>query len=213
MSIFLIAFLIFMGALFYLFFYWHRLKDDYDSFQIFTSSFIILLSLITFSLLAHFFLAPRLRPSALLAPQGIWFWGAVSGFFLAHLLCARRLRLKYLETFEANIFGLLFPLLFLFIGHALIRPSLIAYLSTGFIAISILFFLFLNSHYKKFTWYRSGRIGFAGLVTAGSLFLARAAVALHFPTMLSLSGRVEMVASAAVSFILFFAVYNLAELN
>jgi hypothetical protein len=83
----------------------------------------------------------------------------------------------------------------------------------GFIVIILLIvlFYFLDAHYKKFTWYKSGRVGFTGLTTLGLLLLLRAAVAPIVPDMLSFSGKYEAIISGILAFVSFLLVFNLAR--
>jgi len=71
-------------------------------------------------------------------------------------------------------------------------------------------FYFLETKYKKISWYRSGRVGFSGLTTAAIFFLLRAAISPFYPNLLTFSGSFEYLFSGLVAFILFFLVYNLA---
>ncbi len=83
----------------------------------------------------------------------------------------------------------------------------------GVLIISVLLFayLLLNMHYKTFSWYRSGRVGFSGLTILGTFFLIRAAIAIFFPNMLSFTGIFDAIISGLISFAAFIAVFNLSR--
>ena len=69
----------------------------------------------------------------------------------------------------------------------------------------------LNNYYKQFPWYKSGRVGFSGLVVLGSGFLIRSVVSLVYPNMIFFIGRVDAVLSAAIAFLFFFTVHSLSQ--
>ena len=79
------------------------------------------------------------------------------------------------------------------------------------VAFFIALFLFFNIHYRRFTWYKSGKIGFTGLTVAGLFFLTRSLVAMSDLDVLSFAKDMEVVVSGVVSFACFIAVYNLSR--
>lgn len=212
MSTLITIVLIFLALFIHLFLYWRRLKEDHASPQIFSSAFIIIFATAFGALLTLIFLIPRLQPSPIFAPSGLWFWGGMFGFIASLLFTVFHFRFKFFETLEANVVGIFLLLLSLFLSNAYFSHSWLDLGGSILIFSLIIFYYFLARRYKKFSWYRSGKVGFSGLVVLAIFFLLRASVAVHFGTMLSLSGRVEIVASSVVAFLLFFAIYNLAQL-
>lgn len=206
MSTFTLPLVLIFGAIFYMFIFWRRLKEDYESHHIFFTSIISFAFAIIAALATNYFLAPRITPTIILYSPGLWFWGAFIGTLLAGLFSIKKFKLKAIETLEAATPGFLFTLSLIFLIHQ-------EYITTGVLLFHIIIFFLLSARYKKFIWYKSGKIGFAGLITLGSFFLIRAAVAVRFPTMLSLAGKADAIASAAIAFLLFFTLYNLAELD
>jgi len=188
-----------LAFLVFLFVVWKRLKEDYPAENVFSLCFITTLGMVLGYLLAKLF-----------APS-YWFWMEVSGILLGLVFLTIKKGLKFYETFEALFiafltwFGIYW--VFLFIKTPAITSLLASLLIVSFI---ILFYL-LDANYKDFTWYKSGRIGFAGLTTAGLFFLSRSAIAFLFPFMLSFSGKTDAYISGAASFIIFLLVYNLAK--
>lgn len=202
----------FLGVLPFLFIFWKRLKEDYSSVQIFTSGFYIIFSIIFFVLISLLALPNLIHASPVFSPTGLWFWGGVLGFAVGLGFSIWKLKLKFFESFESAAIGLLIWLAIVFFLDSVGNSSLVSLISLGVIIALIALFFFVDGRYKKFTWYRSGKIGFSGLATLGIFFLIRTGVALFFPFVLSFVGRVDALISGVVSFILFLLLYNLAEL-
>ncbi|MDP3994697.1 MAG: hypothetical protein Q8P91_02615 [bacterium] len=183
----------------FLFIVWKRLKEDYSTENVFTLCFVTAFGLVLGYLLAKF-----------IAPL-YWFWMEALGILFGFVFLAIKKGLKFYETFEALFiafltwFGIYW--VFLFIK----TPAITSFLASFLIVSFIVLFYLLEGNYKDFTWYKSGRIGFAGLVTAGLFFLSRSAIASLFPFMLSFSGKTEIYISAVASFIMFLLVYNLSR--
>lgn len=191
----------FLGIIFFLFLFWKKLKEDYISYQIFNTAFYVIISILLADLLAY-----KLLPSW-------WFWIVFIGIIAGLLLGIFRYRLRVFETIEAATISLL-PLYGLIFVSDIIKSFNLASLLGVFVILGfiILFFIF-DKHYKKFSWYKSGRIGFSGLTILGLFFLIRAIVAASFPFVLSFGGKHDIFLSAIVAFASFLAVFNLAEIK
>ena len=191
--------IIFLGVLWFFFNYWRRLKDDYISSQIFASGIYI----IGFTLLFYFTVKKYL--------PAYWYWGGFGGFILGVIVSSKRIRLRYFETFESAIVSVLPFLAAIYLMDTVKNSSLFSL--GGFIITFgfLLIYRILNDRYKNIGWYKSGRIGFAGLTTLGIYFIFRGIVALVFPFMLSFSGNYETILSGVVSFFLFLMVFNLSK--
>lgn len=200
-----------VGFLPFLFFYWRRLKEDYTSTQIFTSGFYIISSILITSLIFVLGVSRLIHPSAVFSTSGLWFWGGIVGFMVGLGISIFRLNLKFFETFEAGILGSFFWLSIIFLINSVKDSSLVSLIGFGVMTLLIFLFFFLEGKYKKFTWYRSGKIGFSGLAVSGIFFFARACLALFFPFVLSFVGKLDALISGAISFILFLLLYNLSE--
>jgi hypothetical protein len=188
-----------LGVLAFLFIFWKRLKEDYIGNQIFSSAFIVLAILTIAKLIATYFLAAW------------WFWLSLLSVSVALLLAIKRYRLRVFETLEAQVISLLPWLSLLFLADSIINSN--TYSLVGFILIALLIILFyiFDKHYKRFTWYKSGRVGFSGLTILGLFFLIRALVALKFDNMLSFSGKNEVYFSAVLAFSSFLILFNLSR--
>jgi len=183
----------------FLFVVWKRLKEDYPTESVFSLCFITTLGMVLGYLIAKMF-----------APS-YWFWMEILGILIGFIFLTLKNKLKFYETFEALFisyltwFGIYW--VFLFVK----TPAISSFLASLLIICFIVLFYLLDRNYKDFSWYKSGRIGFSGLVTAGLFFLSRSAIASLFPFMLSFSGKTDVYISGVASFIIFLLVYNLAR--
>ena len=122
-----------------------------------------------------------------------------------------RFKLRIFEVVESGVLGSL-SLLSLVYLYALLENGDILAGSGILICIAlIILFIYFDKHYKYFTWYKSGRIGFSGLTILGLFFLIRAAVALFFSDMISFVSGYEAVLSGVLAFVSFLTVFNLAK--
>lgn len=137
-----------------------------------------------------------------------WFWLAMIAYAVMAIILIRKFHFRPIEIIEGSTPGFLFINLLLLL-HGLSRggtATVVLFLFTVFLLI--LFFI-LKANYKRFTWYKSGRLGFASLITLGLLFLARAITSVTAPQVISHVGVLEFIPSAIISFFSFFTVYNL----
>jgi len=179
--------------------FWRRMKEDYVNSQIFASTIFIFLLTMVFYLVSKRFLV-RYE-----------FWLSFVGFMSGITLSSYRFKLRFYETLETSIVSVLPLTSGVYLLDAVKHSSLFslgAFVVTfGFIYL----YKFINTRYKNFGWYKSGRIGFAGLTTLGIYFMLRGVVAIIFPFMLSFSGSYDTIISGAVSFFLFLAVFDLSR--
>lgn len=188
-----------LGAFTFLFIFWRRLKEDYVSNMVFTTSIYLVFGAFAGKLISFYFLSDW------------WFWLSFLGLSIGLAVGILRFKLRAVETVEAAIPGLLLWFSFLFLQdsiESLSAPPFIAFLV---VVLLVGLFYLLDKHYKKFAWYKSGRIGFSGLTTLGALFLIRAFVAAFFPDVLSFVGTLDIILSAVIAFIAFLLVFNLAR--
>lgn len=184
-------FLNLLGIVLFLFLFWRCLKEDYPREIVFGSAFLILLGVVIgYAVSLNYF-------------PDWFFWLEAFGAFLGFSLGIFKYSLRFFEAFEAAFLGLLPWLAFLFVT----RQIYISVFILGLITLSV----YLKTKYKTFLWYKSGRIGLSGLLTAGVFFMARMVVAIFFPTMVSLTGKGEIILSGISAFTIFLLVYNLAR--
>lgn len=168
-----------VGGVISLFVFWRRLKEDYDKEQIFATVFFVLGGLFLGQIIAVWFLPI------------FWFWLVLAGEFLGLTLAIWRFRLHFYETLEAGVAAQLPWLTLVFLNEAIKKADFISFI--GFCVLSglIAIFHFADIHYKSFTWYRSGRIGIAGLLTLVIFFTLRMALAYFNAPVLSFAGSSE----------------------
>jgi hypothetical protein len=188
-----------LGIILFLFIFWKRLKEDYSAEIIFKVCFYILVGV-----------GAGWALSVIFFPV-CFFWLAFTGGVLGLVIAFFLLKVKFYETLEAFIIGFLPWLSLIFLQNSVETSSLSSFL--GFLAILILTFVsyYFDTHYKKFNWYRSGRIGFAGLATAGLFFLTRLILAIFKVPVLSFVGRSEIVVSGILMITSFFLLFSLGR--
>lgn len=188
-----------LGVLAFLFIFWRRLKEDYIGNQIFSSAFIVLTGLAIVRLITMYFISDW------------WFWLSLLSASISLFIVIKRYRLRVFETLEALVLALMPWLSLLFLADSVVGSSTESLV--GFIIVTILIILFFvfDKHYKRFTWYKSGRVGFSGLTILGLFFLLRALVALNFHNVLSFSSKNEVYLSAVLAFSSFLILFNLSR--
>jgi hypothetical protein len=189
----------FLGSLSFLFFFWRRLREDYSGTQIFTTAFYILIGVFLFFAISFNFISPW------------WFWLSLLGGFLGLILGIFRYKLRFFEVLETFLTAFFPWLTLIFLSDSILKLNLISLVFSVLILGLIGVFYYLDDHYKGFVWYRSGRIGFAGLTTAGLFFLIRMVIATFFPFVISFSGKSDIFLSGIGAFILFLLTYHLAR--
>lgn len=190
----------FLGVVVFLFLFWRRLKDDYASETIFKTAFAVLAGIFVGFLVSLRF-----------SREG-FFWMIVLGGLAGLGISIRRIKIKFYESFEALILSSIPWLALIFLSDSVIHSSLISFLAFLAMLIFIFIFYFLDLHYKTFTWYRSGKIGFAGLATLTMFFICRFLLAIFKVNVISfLKGRTEIEISAGAAVVCLLLVYNLTN--
>ena len=161
------------GAFLFSFLFWRRLKEDYSSDIIFSTSLFTLLG-IGLSLAI-----------SLYAFSNYWFWISVLGASAGLLTGIVKYNLRTYEVVEAAVTALLPWLGIVYLTYAIIYSSLISLVGVGIVLMCLILYSILNNRYKRLSWYKSGRVGFAGTTTLGVFFLTRALVAIVANDMLS----------------------------
>lgn len=182
----------------FLFLFWKRLKEDYSSEQIFASAFFQLVGIGLGVAIASFF-------------GDWWFWIIFVVLVIAQLIGIAKHKLRGFEIVEASVFSMI-PWLSLYFLFDSIKTSRVSSL-VGFLLFlaSIGVFNLIDSKYKGFSWYKSGKVGFTGLAVLGLIFLIRAILAIFFQNVLSLVGKVDIILSSIVAFISFLLLFNLSR--
>ena len=188
-----------VGAFLFFYLFWKRLKEDYPANALFSTSFFVSIGIGAGYLLS------------LWLDRSWWFWLEFVGVLLGASAGILRYKLRVYEIVEGIVFALLPWLGIFFLADSIIESALTSFLAFFSVTCLITLFAFLDSHYKNFAWYRSGRVGFSGLTTLALFFLLRAGFAPFFPFVISFTGRLEAILSGVVSFGLFLVTFNLAR--
>lgn len=188
-----------LGIFILFYFFWKRLKDDYQYEKIFNLAFIVL-----FGYLIGYFTSRYLD-------QNFWFWIQLAGIMLGFTFGIKRLKMKFFETFEALVIGTLPWVSMVFLSDSINKSSLSSFLAFWVTSICIFVFFFVSARYRTFTWYKSGRVGFAGLVALQLFFVFRLVASIFFQNVISLSGKFEVYLSASVLLIVFLLIYSLSR--
>ena len=180
-----------LGILVFLFLFWKRLRDDYAPEIIFKTAFFVLIG----TSLGYFS-----------------FWFAIVGGLIGLGISVWINKVKFYEIFEALTIAAIPWIGLLFLANSVVKSSLISFF--GFLAMLVFAFIFyyLDLHYKNFTWYKSGRIGFSGLATSCLFFIVRIILAISKINVISfLSLRIEIILSAGAAIICLVLLINLAN--
>ena len=188
-----------LGALVFLFLFWQRLKEDYLPENIFTVAFYQLIGIIIGIIISQKFF-----------PEW-WFWIVFISFMATLGIGVARYKLRAYEVLESSVFAII-PWLSMFFLLDAVETSKVSSL-IGFLLFigAIGVFTMLDTKYKSFSWYKSGRIGFSGLTILGVIFLIRAVLAVFFTNVLSLVGTGDVIFSSVVAFVSFLLLFNLAR--
>jgi len=199
-----------IGIFSFLFLFWKRLKEDYSAPLIFSAGF----SLVGFVLAGSFIFniaSKYISTSGVLNPAELWFWGAFVGFLVGLWYSIVKFKLKSVEILEASALGFSVWLALGYMLNFFKSRNVYSGLLGVAVVISIVLFYFLDKRYKSFSWYKSGRLGFSGIFVSGFYFTLRVIFASLAPTTFSIIGKIDIIFSAVVAFLLFFSLYNLSE--
>lgn len=187
------------GALIFLFIFWKKLKEDHASEIIFSSAYTVLAGI-----LAGYLLSLNFFPE--------WFfWSEVIGILIGYVISIYKFRVRVFETLDSLVISLLPWLSLTFLKDSVVNSSLISFISFVAVLLFIFIYHFMDMRYKRFTWYRSGKIGFSGLATLTLFFITRAAIATSFGAVLSFVSVYEPYISGALAFMVALVIFNLSR--
>ena len=188
-----------LGILIFLFLLWKKLKEDYSYERIFNLATLILIGL-----LVGFLISKKVLPE-------FWFFLELIGVGIGFVIGVIKFKLNFFETFEGVVIGFLPLLTLFFLSDSIKNSSLSSFLAFWLSLICIFLFFLVDTYYRSFSWYKSGRVGFSGVFIAGLFFLIRALISIFFPDVISLSGNFEGYISGTLAFILFLLLFNLSR--
>ena len=187
-----------LGFFVFQYIFWKKLREDYSSELIFTLSFTTTGTWLLIKTLTFRFLNPW------------WFWVSLIAAFLVLNLFSRKLKMNRFETFNAGVLAFLSYWGLYLLSDAVSTESIFSFAHSFFVFGIVFLYIFFDTRYKNFSWYKSGRVGFSGLAAFGVYFLLRTVLATQFSFMLSFTVA-EIYISGICSFINFLVLYNLAR--
>ncbi|MBU1894578.1 MAG: hypothetical protein KJ983_02015, partial [Candidatus Omnitrophica bacterium] len=126
-----------IGILLFLFLFWKKLKEDYESEIIFTSAFYILSGI-----------AGGLLISARFLPNW-WFWLAFLGSTVAFIIAVTKFKLRILEAAEAWIVANLSLFGLAMLADYIQEPILTSGIGTILILVLFVSYFIIDKHYKS----------------------------------------------------------------
>jgi hypothetical protein len=190
---------LFLSLFLYLYLFWKKLKEDYPPNLIFTTAFYSVVAVGFANVISFYFFS------------GWWFWLSFLGLVLGLSTGIIRYKLKIFEVVETAVVAILPVLLLVFTYDAIKSLSMVSAIGSLVIIVAMLLFIFIDSRYKRFVWYKSGKVGFSGLTVLGLIFIARTVVAAVFIDVLSFVDPAEPFLSASVALLSFLGVYYLSR--
>lgn len=175
-----------LGMFLFSFVLWRNLREDYSDEQIFYLTLGFFFGGGLGGLVAGKFL-----------PPDFWFWGFIAGFLALGVYVVLKLKIKFFDAVDSVVISTLWFLMLFYLSR-LLRGSFPGgfLLDTSFVLASIeffisgisivLFYIFIVS-YRSFSWYISGKIGFAGLASLACFFLTRSLIAVYKGWVISFS--------------------------
>lgn len=188
-----------VGIVFLFYFLWKRLKEDFHFEKIFTLGVYILAGIIIGLLISRNNL-----------DKG-WFWLSLTGGLAGFLIGLKRLKMSFFEALEALLIGLLGWLDLFYFAHSIENFNALSFVAFWVTLCLFFLFLFLEGHYRRFSWFKSGKVGFSGLVVSLSFFLIRTVIALFNLSVISFLPSGESILSGLTTLILLVMLYKLSK--
>lgn len=185
----------------FLFTLWRRLKDDYLPNQIFSTAFLSLMGVAILGGLSKYVFG------------NWWFWLSLAGLIVGSILGLIKYRIRIYEYVDYITVPLMFWTFMLFLGDAVGGQNWYSLILSIISILILTLYYFLNKNYRKFSWYKSGKIGFAGLASLLVYFMIRALLAVFFPFMISFVGKTEIIVSGALALVLSLTLLQLSIKN
>lgn len=186
-----------LGFLLFFFLFWKRLKEDYHYEKIFNLGFVVIFGLITGLIISRFIF------------QSYWYWISTISILVFYFIYISRQKIKFFESFEVLIISFLPWVSLFFLTDSVQKSSLSSFLLFWVTLIAIFIFFLVNSQYRKFTWYKSGRVGLAGLSACLFYYISRIIIFLIYPQSTSLVPLYEIYFSSTFTLVIFLLTYKL----
>src|SRR3989339_632177 len=134
-----------LGILIFLFLLWKKLKEDYSYERIFNLATLILIGL-----LVGFLISKKVLPE-------FCFFLELIGVGIGFVIGVIKFKLNFFETFEGVVIGFLPLLTLFFLSDSIKNSSLSSFLAFWLSLICIFLFFLVDTYYRSFSWYKSGR--------------------------------------------------------
>lgn len=164
----LIAALLIAGFCAFSFLLWKGLKEDYPANWIFSLSIFVGAGAISGVLI-----------SKLASIGGLFFWITAIGLTIGVFISRISVKIRIGDLFDslvpssAILLSFIYPVFLFTTAYEFRVLHFIGFLLT---VASLFLFFYLRENYKKFSWYISGKNGFAGIATLGAYFYAKAVI-------------------------------------
>lgn len=181
MSTFFTVLFFCLGAFFFSYTLWKKLREDWANNEIFKFTLVIFMGF-----LLGWWAASLWFPS-------FSFWITILAPFLAGTYVHKKLGFRFFEVIDALVPAwfsfLFFSYSGVLIAHWIRFASIVAHVATVFVIAqlfavigSIVLYKYLLKRYRRFSWYPSGKVGFAGLASLAFYFLLRTIISIvaHF---------------------------------
>lgn len=192
-------FTIFAGVLLYLFFFWKRLKDDYPQNHIFTTAFCGLILVSCGYSFSKYFIGQYV------------FWFSFLGAVFGYSISVLKYKMKIYEVLEAAVLALISLYAFILVAELIVTKDVLYLFSFVVMVLLVILFHLFDKVYKGLSWYKSGRIGFSGLMISGIFFTIYTLVAVTLSGVISFVGSNDALVSALLALLSFLLVFSLAR--
>lgn len=150
-----------IGVFLFFFLLWKTLKDDYHYEKIFNLSFILLGCAIVFWLISGY------------VEESYRFIFIFFGSFIVFTFGLIKQKMNFYESFEGFVISFLAWYAVFTLQITISQSSLSSFLSFWMTLISIFIFYVSKTYYRSFSWYKSGKVGFAGIVSLVFFILSK----------------------------------------
>lgn len=162
--------LLILGSFFFSFTIWRKLREDYEQKKIYTLTLVIFILSLTGWWIGNHFLV------------GFAIWVVILANVLFTSFVVSKLEMKFFELID-GLAPAIFYFLFFWYLATLVLDFQNRFFTVGpqivLAAFSIAIYKILFANYRRFVWYPSGKVGFAGLVSLAFYLVARGLLTLY----------------------------------
>lgn len=188
-----------LGVFILFYFLWRTLKDDYQYEKIFNLAFICLFGVLISAIISTYL------------QNQYWFWVSVLFVVSGFLIAIKKQRMKFYESFDGLVVAVLPWLSFVYLSDSISKSSLSSFIFFWMTLVCVFVYFFITTHYRSFTWYKSGRVGLAGILTLILFIIFRIVVAIFFPKNVLIVPNFDIYISGSSALLLILLLYNLSR--